>query len=133
MVKRLARAACAAVVIGTTCMLALTSSTIAQASTTSCGMTASATASAYDGSLSGASGGSMAATGYSVGDCNGLGQTFAIYQAGLACANAGIPAGLTSGLGYAIVSWTAQWADDSGAAVTIGPVQQQYDCGDTFD
>jgi hypothetical protein len=98
----------------------------------SCWGTAGANASTYDGSATGSSSGDVTAGGYSNADCTGLAQTNAIFQAGLACESAGIPAGVLTGAGYAVVTWTREWVSDAGDVVTLGPIQQQYDCGDTF-
>jgi hypothetical protein len=89
-------------------------------------------ASSYDGSTSGSAEGDISGADYALETCVGLGQTNAIYQAGLACESAGIPAGLGPNLGYAIVSWWVMWIGGDEVIVT-GPDQpQQYDCGDTF-
>jgi hypothetical protein len=90
-----------------------------------------ADAASYDGSVSGSSDGGVNTNGYAVNDCVGLGQTDAIFTAGNACDSAGIPTGLTHGVGYAVVTWVLVWYDESDQVV-VGPVQQQYDCGDTF-
>jgi hypothetical protein len=103
----------------------------ADGATTVCLSSSHADAASYDGSVSGASNGGVDTNGYTVGNCVGLGQTEAIFQAGNACENAGIPAGLTSGVGYAVVTWELVWYDDQDEVV-VGPIQQQYDCGDTF-
>jgi hypothetical protein len=101
--------------------------------TGSCSSSAHADASSYDGTQYGSADNSISATGYSLGDCVGLSQTNAIFTAGLACQSAGIPAGLEHGLGYAIVTWTAVWQNSASGEVTVvGPIRQQYDCGDTF-
>ncbi len=97
-----------------------------------CVSTAQASAVAYDGSVSGSSSGGINVGGYTAGNCTGLSQTNAIFQAGNACANAGIGAGLGHGVGYAVVTWTMMWFDGNGGVASVGPVQQQYDCGDTF-
>jgi hypothetical protein len=97
-----------------------------------CSSGASATASSYDGSSAGAASGDISADGYAADNCVGLAQTNAIFQAGLACESAGIPAGITSGLGYAVVMWYVVWTDGSQTIVTGPDAPQQYDCGDTF-
>ena len=105
----------------------------AEAPTGSCRSSAYAAASSYDGTMSGSAVNDVYADGYSLSNCNGLSQTNAIFTAGLACQNAGIPAGGEHGIGYAVVDWTAVWQNSATGEVTvIGPVQQQYDCGDTF-
>src|SRR5262245_52089957 len=86
----------------------------------SCYGNASAWASAYDGSSSGSSSGDFSASDYAVENCVGLGQTNAIFQAGHACEDAGIAAGVSSGLGYAVVSWYVVWQDGEQTVVT-GP------------
>jgi hypothetical protein len=86
----------------------------------------------YDGTLSGSADDHVSAENYSLDNCVGLGQTDAIYTAGLACQAAGIAAGLYYGRGYAVVSWDLMWWNDAGNVVEVGPMQQQYDCGDTF-
>lgn len=97
-----------------------------------CSSDASAWASAYDGSSSGSASGSVGTSDYSLDSCVGLGQTNAIFQAGRACEDAGIPAGVSYGLGYAVVSWYIVW-QDGGQTVVAGPDSpQQYDCADTF-
>jgi len=98
----------------------------------SCSSAASASASSYDGSTSGSSSGGVDVAGYTAESCVGLAQTNAIFQAGLACENAGIPAGLAPGLGYAVVSWYVVWSDGNETLVTAPDQPQQYDCGDTF-
>ena len=101
--------------------------------TGSCNGAAHADASSYDGSLAGSADNSVSAGGYTLGDCAGLGQTNAIFTAGTACDNAGIPAGQNEGIGSAVVTWLVVWLSDSPPQqVVIGPIQQQYDCGDTF-
>ena len=97
-----------------------------------CSVSATANASAYDDGRAGASGGSLNVDDYSASDCAGLSQTFAIYQAGLACVSADIPSGVVSGIGFAVVTWTTAWTTDVGDSLTVGPIQQQYDCVDTF-
>ena len=62
----------------------------------------------------------------------GLAQTNAIFQAGHACENAGIVAGVSSGIGYAVVSWYVVWQDGNQTVVTGPDAPQQYDCADTF-
>jgi hypothetical protein len=90
-----------------------------------------ADAASYDGSVSASSNGGVDTNGYTASDCVGLGQTEAIFQAGNACENAGIPAGVASGIGYAVVTWNLLWYDGTDE-LFVGPIQQQYDCGDTF-
>jgi cysteine synthase len=98
----------------------------------SCYSSASASASAYDGSSSGSASGDVNANDYAVENCVGLGQTNAIFQAGHACENAGIAAGVSSGIGYAVVSWYVVWQDGNQTVVTGPDAPQQYDCADTF-
>jgi hypothetical protein len=63
----------------------------------------------------------------------GLALTNAVFTAGTACWNAGIPAGVEHGLGYAIATWSGVWQNSASGEVTIfGPIRQQFDCGDTF-
>ena len=97
-----------------------------------CYSNASASASAYDGSSSGSASGDVSAGNYAVENCVGLGQTNAIFQAGNACENAGIAAGVSSGIGYAVVSWYVVWQDGEQTIVTGPDAPQQYDCADTF-
>jgi len=97
-----------------------------------CSSFASATASTYDGTSEGAASGNISVDGYAADDCVGLAQTHAIFQAGLACESAGIPAGITTGLGYAVVMWYVVWTDGSQTIHTGPDAPQQYDCGDTF-
>src|SRR5262245_15523825 len=97
-----------------------------------CSTSAWAAAAAYDGSSSGSASGGVDAGGYAADACVGLGQTNAIFQAGLACESAGISAGTTSGLGYAVVSWYVVWSDGTQTIVTGPDAPQQYDCVDTF-
>jgi hypothetical protein len=100
---------------------------------TVCSSVSAAQAHAYDDpSVFGASSGGVFVRNYSLENCVGLAQTEAIFQAGWACQNAGIPAGLVYGVGYAVVSWSVEWSNGVVDIVT-GPDQpQQYDCGDTF-
>jgi len=104
----------------------------ADAGDSTCSSSAWASAQAYDGSSSGSAGGDVDTSGYAVETCVGLAQTNAIFQAGLACENAGIPAGATSGLGYALVWWYVVWSDGNETIVTGPDAPQQYDCVDTF-
>ena len=97
-----------------------------------CVGSAQATAISYDGTLSGSSRGEIRASGYSPADCVGLAQTHAIFHAGNACENAGIPAGMSGGSGYALVSWFMSWWDGYDDFLSLGLVDQQYDCADTF-
>jgi hypothetical protein len=98
-----------------------------------CRTGAHADASSYDGSQSGSADADVTADDYELQNCVALGQTNAIFTAGAACQNAGIPPGVDHGIGYAIVTWYAVWQISSSGEVTVvGPIQQQYDCGDTF-
>jgi hypothetical protein len=103
----------------------------ADGATTVCLSGSHADATSYDGSVSASSNGGVNTNDYTLSDCVGLSQTEAIFQAGNACENAGIPAGLVSGVGYAVVTWDLVWYDGSDYLL-VGPIQQQYDCGDTF-
>jgi hypothetical protein len=97
-----------------------------------CHVYASATASAYDGSSTGSSYGDISAADYALDSCVGLGQTNAIFESGLACENAGIPAAAGPDLGYAVVGWFALWSAGDTFTVAGPGAPQQYDCGDTF-
>jgi hypothetical protein len=97
-----------------------------------CASNASAWAAAYDGSSTGSASGSVQAGNYSLDACVGLAQTNAIFVAGGACESAGISAGGASGLGYAVVSWSAVWRNGDQTVEVSPDAPQQYDCGDTF-
>ena len=97
-----------------------------------CDGSAWAWAAAYDGSSGGSASGGFDLSGYSADACVGVAQTNAIFQAGLACENAGIPAGVLSGVGYAEVSWYVVWRDGDQVVETGPDTPQQYDCADTF-
>ena len=96
-------------------------------------------ADAYASDGSGASGSAddgVQVGGYTRDNCLGLAETDAIFAAGKACENAGVPAGLVTGLGTATVSWCVTWQDyalsDPWRSAPLDYYQQQYDCGDTF-
>lgn len=58
-------------------------------------------------------------------------QYVAIYDCGTACLEAGAPINSsTHGVAYCEVAWYISW--DHVIYPTEGPVEQQYDCGDTF-
>ena len=97
-----------------------------------CQSFAAADASAYDGSSPASAAGSVSASDYTLDGCVGLGQTNAIFQAGRACENAGIPAGLVHGLGYAVVTWSVTWSNVDNFVIAGPGAPQQFDCGDTF-
>lgn len=103
-----------------------------------CASSARAVAFSSDNSVSASSSGGFGFVGSSKDTCVGRAQTAAILQAGYACQNAGIPAGLVYGLGYATVTWDATWTTDylqrDGLPVSelLAYAQQVYDCGDTF-
>jgi hypothetical protein len=105
---------------------------LAISSLTGCDGSAWAWAAAYDGSSGGSASGGFDLSGYSADACVGVAQTNAIFQAGLACENAGIPAGVLSGVGYAEVSWYVVWHDGDQVVETGTDTPQQYDCADTF-
>jgi hypothetical protein len=95
-----------------------------------CSTGAQATAQAYASTGGGASNGEILVSGYTAADCVGLGQTHAIFQAGNACENAGLPSGFGSGTGFAVVDWFLSWWGDD-EFLSFG-TEQQYDCADTF-
>ena len=97
-----------------------------------CDGSAWAWAAAYDGSSGGSASGGFDVGGDSADTCVGVAQTNAIFQAGLACENAGIPAGVVTGVGYAVVSWYVVWRDGDQTVETAPDAPQQYDCADTF-
>jgi hypothetical protein len=110
----------------------------AAGATGTCRSHSHADAHAFDNSgLSGSADGGVMVDGYTQDDCLGLAETDAIFQAGMACENAGIPAGLAPGLGYAVVTWVVAWTDDLlnepwGTGAPWEYQQSQYDCADTF-
>src|SRR5882762_8346010 len=107
MMKRCIRGMCFAGVIGGAIAFGCGMTVVhADGSVGHCSVSATANASAYDGSSAAAYGGSMSVDDYSAGDCVGLSQTFAIYQAGLACVSAGIPSGVLTGTGFGVVTGT---------------------------
>jgi hypothetical protein len=119
-------------------MLPRTGIAHADAATGTCQSQSHADAYPSDNSgLSGSADGGVLVDGYTRDDCLGLAETNAIFQAGMACENAGFPAGLVHGLGYAKVTWFVAWKDDSlnepwGTGPPWEYQQAQYDCGDTF-
>jgi hypothetical protein len=119
MSRRWLRGTCSASAIGVLLAALPPGAGVARADADSgrCWSTASANASTYDGSATGSSAGDVAASGYSAAHCTGLGQTNAIYQAGLACESAGVPAGLMTGIGYAVVTWRRRDRRTDSAAV----------------
>jgi hypothetical protein len=109
----------------------------ADEATGTCQSRSHADAYASDNSGSGSADGGVMTDGYTRDNCLGLAGTDAIFQAGMACENAGIPAGLVHGLGYATVTWFVAWQDDAlnvpwGTGAPWEYQQSQYDCGDTF-
>jgi hypothetical protein len=115
-------------------LLGLLGATMVQASgeTGTCASHAQAIGQPYGGGVTGTGGGDLLANGYTAADCVGLAQTHAIYQAGNACEQAGTPPGFGPGSGYAVVDWLLSWFGDDGGFLSFGPIEQQYDCGDTF-